>query len=450
MGPQGGTLTPMTPETRYARTTDRTHVAYKVTGEGPIDILVMRAWSSDLENEWRDPILAGILRRFSSVGRVVHLDRRGTGQSDRLEPGSRPTLEQRMDDMRAVLDAIGSERVVLIGLAHASALCSVFAATHPERTAGLVVWAPPWSLVGRGDDQAVAEWTEHIRTRWATESLAQEIVAGAAPSRVGDPQFVEWIRRDQEASGSAADAIAQWQLVTETNVDDVLPAVRVPTLVLWRAGAAGASRHFAERIPHAATVELPGEDHVFISADWRPAFNEMEAFIERVAGLEADSDSVLATVMFTDLVGSTRHARELGDRAWRDLLEQHHAAVRRELARHRGREIDTAGDGFFAAFDGPARAIRCGAAIRDAVEALGLEIRIGLHAGECERAGPALRGMAVHIGARISADARAGEILVSSTVRDLVAGSGIAFEDAGRRELKGIPEAWQLYRVASG
>jgi class 3 adenylate cyclase len=438
----------MAPETRYARTTDRTHVAYRVSGEGPIDILVMRAWTSNVENEWHEPVLAGILRRLGAIGRVVHLDRRGTGLSDRLDPETRPTLEERIDDMRAVLDAIGSERVVLIGLAHASALCSVFAATHPERTAGLILWSPPWSLVGRADSAAVEGWIERMRSGWATTELAEEVVRGAAPSRVGDDNFVEWIRRDQEASGSANEALAQWRMVVETNVDDILPSVRVPTLVLWRTGAKLASRHFAERIPDAAAVQLAGEDHAFISGDWRPALHEMEAFIEGVTDVELDASTVLATVLFTDIVGSTQLADRLGDRAWRDLLERHHSLVRRELARHRGREVDTAGDGFFAAFDGPARAIRCAAAIRAALEALDLTVRIGLHAGECERIDGGLRGVTVHVGARVGSTASGGEILVTSTVRDLVAGSGIVFEDAGWHELKGVGEPRQLFRVA--
>ena len=437
----------MTPETRYARTTDRTHVAYKVSGEGPIDILVMRAWASNVENEWRDPVLAGILRRLGAVGRVVHLDRRGTGQSDRIDPGSLPTLEQRIDDMRAVLDAISSERVVLLGLAHASALCSVFAATYPERTSGVIAWSPPWTLLGRDDPELTAGNADMIRSGWGTIEYAETIVRGVAPSRVGDGAFVEWIRRDQLESGSADDALAQWQMVTETNVDDILPGVHVPTLVLWRAGSELASRHFAQRIPDAAAVELPGEDHAFISGDWRSALDEMEAFIERVAGLEVESDRILATVLFSDIVGSTQVADALGDRGWHALLERHHGIVRRELARHRGREVDTAGDGFFAAFDGPARAIRCAASIRDAVRQLDLEVRIGLHAGECERAGSGLRGVAVHVGARIGGVAAANEILVSSTVRDLVAGAGIAFDDAGVHDLKGVPEPWRLYRV---
>jgi class 3 adenylate cyclase len=437
----------MTAETRYARTIDGTHVAYQVHGNGPIDLLVLRAWHSALEHEWNEPILAGIYRRLGSLGRVIRLDRRGIGQSDRLDEATLPTVEHRVDDMRAVLDAVGSERVVLIGLAQGAALCSVFAATYPERTAGLVIWSPTHVLVGQADFEAIRAFSDEIGDRWGTEELAREIVQTAVPSRAGDEAFIEWIRSDQLASGTASEARVQWELVAATNIDAVLPGIHVPTAVMRRAGSPDAAPHFASRIPGAAAIELPGSDHALIATDWRPALAEIERFVERVGGLEIEADRVLATVMFTDLVGSTERAAALGDAGWRDLVDRHHAVVRAALARHRGREIDTAGDGFFAAFDGPARAIRCAAAIRDAVTALGLEIRIGLHAGECERVGSGLRGMAVHVGARVSSLATTGEILVTSTVRDLVAGSGIAFADHGQHELKGIPDAWRVYRV---
>ena len=437
----------MTPETRYARTLDGTHVAYQVHGEGPIDLLVLRAWHSALEHEWNEPILAGIYRRLGSLGRVIRLDRRGSGLSDRLDGTALPTLEHRVDDMRAVLDAVGSERVVLIGLAQGAALCSVFAATYPERTAGLVIWSPTHVLVGQADPEEIEAFRDDIGDRWGTEELAREIVEAAVPSRIGDEAFVDWIRRDQLASGTAAEARVQWELVAATNIDAVLPGIHVPTAVLRRAGSPDAAPYFAARIPEAVAIELPGSDHALIATDWRPALAESERFVERVDGLELESDSVLATVMFTDLVGSTERAAAVGDAAWRAIVDRHHALVRRELSRHRGREIDTAGDGFFAAFDGPARAIRCADAIRAGVAALDLEIRIGLHAGECERVGPGLRGMAVHVGARVSSLAEAGEILVTSTVRDLVAGSGIRFADLGERELKGVPDAWRIFRV---
>lgn len=439
----------MPPETRYARTTDGTHVAYQVHGEGPIDILVLRAWHSNLDHEWEEPVLAGILRRLGSLGRVIRLDRRGTGLSDRIDRDSLPTLEHRLDDMRAVLDSVGSERVVLVGLAHGSALCCMFAATYPERTAGLVLWSPTWTLVGRADDAVVRDYGAEIEAGWGTDAMAREIVAGAAPSRVDDEDFIRWIRDDERASSSAADARVQWELVATTNIDAVLPSIHVPTAVFWRAGSAIAAPYFADRIPGAQANELPGDDHVLISTDWHRALAAIEAFIEGLDDAAPGSDRVLATVLFSDIVGSTERAVAVGDAAWRSLVDRHHAAVRRQLARHRGREIDTAGDGFFAAFDGPARAIRCAVAMREALAELGLDVRIGLHAGECERAGTGLRGAAVNVGARIGALAAAGEVLVSSTVRDLVAGSGIAFEDAGTHGLKGIPDRWRLYRVVS-
>jgi class 3 adenylate cyclase len=440
----------MTPETRYARTTDGTHVAFQMHGDGPIDILVLRAWYSNLDHEWREPILSGIYRRLGSLGRVIRLDRRGTGLSDRVDHDSLPMLEHRLDDMRAVLDAAGSERVVLVGLAHGAALCSVFAATYPERTAGLVLWSPTWTLVGRGEEAAIRDYAAAIEEGWGTDAMARDIVAGTAPSRADDEDFVRWVRDDARSSGSAADARAQWELVATTNIDAILPSVHVPTAVLWRSGSAIAAPYFAERIPQAQAIELPGDDHVLISRDWHGALAAIEGFIAGLDDVMPESDRVLATVLFSDIVGSTERATAIGDAAWRSLVDRHHAAVRRELARHRGREIDTAGDGFFAAFDGPARAIRCALAMRESLAALGLDVRIGLHAGECERVGSGLRGVAVNIGARIGSLAQSGEVLVSSTVRDLVAGSGIGFEDAGSHQLKGVPEAWKLYLVVDG
>lgn len=437
----------MTPETRYARAMDGTHVAYQVHGDGPIDILVLRAWHSNLDHEWEEPVLAGVYRRLGAVGRVIRLDRRGSGLSDRFDPTMLPTVEDRIDDIRAVLDAAGADRVVPIGLAHGSALSTVFAATYPERTCGLVLYSPPGIILGQADPTTVRAYADEIRDGWGTTEHARGIVDVSAPSRADDTAFVEWVRQDQVASSTAVEAVAQWKLVSATNIDGVLSSIHVPTLVLWREGSPLGGPYVAERIAGATTVELPGEDHVMISGDWRPWLSAVEGFVEGVQDAETDVDRVLATVMFTDVVGSTERASVLGDREWRQLVDDHHAAVRRELARFRGREIDTAGDGFFAAFDGPARAIRCAMAVREALGELGLDVRIGLHAGECERAGGGLRGVAVHVGARVGAAAASGEILVTSTVRDLVAGSGIAFEDAGTRALKGLPESRQLYRV---
>ncbi len=435
----------MTPETRYARTADGTHVAYQIHGEGLVDILVMRGWQTNIDHEWGEPVYAGMLRRLGSSARVVRLDRRGTGLSDRFDPSSPPTVEHRIDDIRATLDAAGSERVVVAGFGASSPLCAFFAATYPERTAGLVLWSPPPTL-GPIDAAAFEADRNTILQGWGALEPTRAIVQRVAPSRVDDDDFVRWLH-EERLSITAEEAAAQWRLIQQTNVEGILSSIHVPTLVMWRAGASTVGREFAARISTATAVELPGRDHMITSGDWRRPLAEIERFIESVADVEPESDRVLATVMFTDLVGSTERAASAGDLAWRAIVDQHHAAVRRELARHRGREIDTAGDGFFAAFDSPARAIRCALALRSALGDLGLGVKVGLHAGECERVGQGLRGVAVHIGARIAAQATPSEVLVSSTVRDLVAGSGIDFEDAGRHALKGVPERWQLYRV---
>ena len=438
-------------EIRYARTTDGTHVAYQAFGEGRFDLLVLRSWHSNIEHEWAEPVLAGIYRRLASLGRVLLLDRRGTGLSDPIDPQALPTLEDRIDDIRAVMDAVGAGRIVPIGLAHGGGLCAVFAATHPERTAGLVMWAPTWSIVRRPEESRIADAVDAMRRGWGTLDAATDNVRVGGPSRADDAAFVAWIQQAELLTGSAETAVGQVRLVYESSVDDVLPTIHVPTLVAWRRDSAGAepAAYVARRIPNAVVRELPGDDHMLISGDWRTALREIESFIASLDGGATDDHRVLATVMFTDIVGSTDRAAAMGDRAWRELIDRHHGLVRRELARFRGREIDVAGDGFFASFDGPARAIRCAVAIRKGLGNLGLDVRIGLHAGECERVGGGLRGQAVHVGARIGAGAAPGEILVSSTVRDLVAGSGIEFHDAGRRHLKGVPEPWQTYRVSS-
>jgi class 3 adenylate cyclase len=441
----------MIPETRYARATDGTHIAYQVHGDGPVDILAQRGWVSNLDHEWEEPILAGVYRRLGSIGRVIRVDRRGSGLSDRINPSALPTIEDRIDDIRAVMAAARSERLVLLGVGHASALHGVFAATYPERTHSLVIVSPPATVVARPPDADAALEEADARARWARRDYAAEWVAGGAPSRRSDEALVEWWRRDQALSASPEEAAALARLANETNIDDVLPAIHVPTLVLWRADSwtAPSARHLVARIPGAVARELPGNDAFLLAGDWQRAVNEIESFILGVAHSEDQPHRVLATLLFTDLVGSTELAARLGDAAWRDVVDRHHTLVRRELGRHRGREIDNAGDGFFAAFDGPGRAIRCATAIRDALDGVGLAVRIGVHAGECERVGPALRGIAVHVGARIASQAQAGEILVSSTVRDLVAGSGIGFASAGRRPLKGVDEPWHVFLVTS-
>ncbi len=447
----------MAAETRYARTTDGTHVAYQVSGDGPVDLVAMRAWITNLEHEWREPVLARMYRRLESMAWLIRLDRLGSGLSDRFRPGRMPTIEDRVDDVRAVMDAAGSRRAVLLGFAAASRLGAVFAATHPDRTAGLVLyegeareaWAPdyPWGE----SSESFESFVTMMRSGWGTRELAERIVRGAAPSRVGDAAFVSWLAEDQIQSATPEEAERLARLHFETDVREVLPAVHVPTLVLARSGSGGAelSRDLAGRIPRARYVELPGDDHMSISGDTDAILREIERFIETLRDEEQDMDRILATLLFTDVVGSTRTAAALGDRRWSEMIEAHHTRVRALLARHRGRLIDTAGDGVFAAFDGPARTIRCAKAIVDDARDLGLEVRAGVHTGECEQVGDRLRGLAVHIGARVAALAAPSEVLVSGTVKDLVAGSGLAFDDRGTRELSGVPGEWRIYAVAS-
>ena len=447
----------MAAETRYARTTDGTHVAYQVSGDGPVDLVAMRAWMTNLEHEWREPVLARMYRRLESMARLIRLDRRGSGLSDRFRPGLMPTIEDRVDDVRAVMDAAGSRRAVLVGLATASRLCAVFAATHPERTAGLILyegeareaWAPdyPWGETPESFESSLTM----MRSGWGTRELAERIVRGSAPSRVGDAAFVSWLAEDQIQSATPDEAERLARLHFETDVREVLPAVHVPTLVLARSGSGGAelSRDLAGRIPRARYVELPGDDHMSISGDTDAILREIECFIETLREEEQDMDRILATLLFTDVVGSTRTAATLGDRRWSGMIEAHHTRVSALLGRHRGRLIDTAGDGVFAAFDGPARSIRCAKAIIDDARDLGLEVRAGVHTGECEQVGDRLRGLAVHIGARVAALAAPSEVLVSGTVKDLVAGSGLAFDDRGTRELPGVPGEWRIYAVTS-
>jgi class 3 adenylate cyclase len=409
---------------------------------------------SHLEVEWESPELAGFLQRLASFARVIRYDMRGTGLSDPASPNDWPTLERRADDALAVLDAIGSARAALMGGVVGGQLAMFCAAAHPDRSAALVLagttarirWAPdyPWGLP---DDQ------QPLREREAEEGWDHG--AGAlrllAPSRVSDPGFVSWWYRLFRQSTGPGAARALVRTVFETDLRPLLPTIRAPTLVLCRSddkfvGSAHA-RYLAEQIPQATLVELPGADNLLYVGDSDTVIGEIEEFLTGVRGA-ATSERVLATVLFTDIVGSTERAAELGDRRWRDLLDAHDRTVRHQLERFRGREVNTAGDGFLATFDGPGRAIQCACAIRDALRALGVEVRIGLHTGEIEVRGGDVAGLAVNIGARVGALASGREVLVSSTVKDLVAGSGIRFEDRGEHQLKGVPGAWRLFAVA--
>jgi len=438
--------------TKYARSGD-VSIAYQVVGEGPRDLVFVPGWVSNVEAMWEEPGMAYALRRLASFSRLILFDKRGTGLSDRVAMHDLPSLETRMDDVRAVMDAAGSERAALFGHSEGGSMSVLFAATFPDRTAALVgfgvfakrLWAPDYPWAPTPEERQA--WLDRIEAEWGTPADLDDL----APSKAGDDAFAEWMAGYFRRSASPAAAAALGRMNTEIDVRDVLPAVRVPTLILHRSGDRDANveegRFIAERIPGATFVALPGTDHLF----WTERVDEVVDAVERFltgTTLGPEPDRVLATVLFTDIVGSTAQAVKMGDRQWMDALEAHRTMVRWFLDRFRGREVDTAGDGFFATFDGPARAIRCAEAVRDAALEHGIEIRAGVHTGEVEM-GEKPAGLAVHIGARVMAKAGAGEVLVSQTVKDLVAGSGLRFEDRGPQALKGVPGVWNLW-AASG
>lgn len=441
----------MQPETKYARS-GNISVAYQVMGDGPLDLVLVPGWVSHLEYAWEYPSCARFFTRLASFSRLIRFDKRGTGLSDPV--ATPPTLEQRMDDVRAVIDAVGVHRAALFGYSEGGSMSALFAATYPERTSALVmygtfakrIWDPDYPWAPTPEERQTL--LEAIETGWG----GVVDLATIAPSMVHDERFRQWFAGYSRRGASPGAALALARMNTDIDIRHVLPAIRVPTLVLHRTGDLDAKvdegRYIARRISGAKFVELPGTDHLPYVGDADSIVEEVQEFLTGVRH-SPEPDRVLTTVLFTDIVGATERAAELGDRRWRDLLESHHAIVRRELERHRGQEIDMIGDGVLASFDGPARAIRCACAIRGAVRDLGIEIRAGLHTGECERIGAKLGGIAVHIGARVASHAGDGEILVSSTVKDLVAGSGLQFEDRGTYALKGISGEWRLFAVAS-
>jgi class 3 adenylate cyclase len=428
------------------------HIAYQVVGEGP-PLVVSDQWFGNVDGQWEFPPLENLLRRLGSFSRLVLFDKRGTGASDPVALSSLPTLEEWMDDLRAVLDDAGIDRAALlcgVGAAHMGIL---FAATYPERTSALVL-VNGYARISRTPDypwgrtaEQIREYVEWIRGRWGTAGLLELL----APTVAADEEVRRLYARYERQAASPGAAGALTSMRYETDLRPVLPALQVPTLVMHRAHIVRIppehGRYLAEHIPGAKYVEVPGTDAFLWAGDPEPILGEVEEFLTGTRQVP-ESDRVLATVLFTDIVESTKRAAELGDAAWKELLEKHDDLVRAELRRFRGREVDTAGDGFLATFDGPARAIRCAQAVVDAVAGLGLEVRAGLHTGEVELAGERVRGIAVHIGARVAALAAPGEVLVTRTVKDLVAGSGIEFQDRGTRSLKGVPEEWQIY-VAS-
>ena len=425
------------PDIRYARSGD-VSIAFQVVGGGPIDLVFVPFWGN-IRWYWEEPQFARFLERLASFARLILFDKRGTGLSDRPRT---LTLETQMDDIRAVLDAVGSERAALLGAIQGSQLCALFAATYPERTRALVLYHPH---VEPADLPPIAlRSPEETRERWGTQELADEITRAILPSLAGDETVRRWFADSQRFAASPGAAAEFNRMLRDTDVSDVLPTIRVPTLVLHRHRWRAPALRVHELIPGASVAQLPGDDSPIWADDEVPP--AVEAFLAG-RGETSVPDSVLTTIFFTDIVGSTERAAALGDRGWRDLLARHHAAVRRQLARFRGQELDTAGDGFFATFDGPARAIRCAQAIIADVGELGLALRAGLHTGECELHDGKLAGIAVSLGSRVAGEAGPGQVVVSRTVRDLVAGSGIEFEDIGSRALKGIPGEWQLYAV---
>jgi len=438
------------PQTRYARSGE-VNIAYQVVGAGPLDLVLVPGFVSHLDNDWEEPRPAHGLRRLASFSRLIRFDKRGTGLSDRSV--GLPDLETRMDDVRAVMDAVGSERAALYGYSEGGPMCCLFAATYPSRVSALVLYG---SYAKRRDPDEDYPWTAtwEERQAYAAEverTWGEEADRTRMGANVDEALSDWWLRRARAAAspGAARDLIL---MNSQIDVRHVLPTIAVPTLVLHRTGDRDSKveegRYLAEHIPDAQFVELPGDDHLPWS-NGDQIIDEIEEFLTGVRR-GPDPERVLATVLFTDLVRSTEKAVELGDRRWAELIELHHAAVRRELDRYRGREIDVAGDGFFAVFDGPARAVRCAGAVRASLRRLGLVVRAGVHTGECEQVDGKLAGVAVVIGARISASADEGEVLVSATVRDLVAGSGLEFEERGERELKGVPGSWKLYAVVAG
>jgi len=441
------------PEIRYARS-GSVHIAYQVTGDGPVDLVMGLPWVTHLAVTWEDAPTAQLFRGLASFARLILFDKRGVGLSDR-DVGI-PILEERMDDFRAVMDSAGSKRAFLLGMSESAAMSILFAAAHPERTRGLILVGGyarslsahdyPW---GRTREERQAE-VRRIETEWGTPSFVEQVAADIAPSRAPDPKFIQWFARELVYGASPSSAAALERMDMEIDVRSVLPAIHVPTLVL--AGDVRKdlerSKYIASNIPRAKLVELPGKDHYFV-VDTDMTEEVVRIVREFVEELEApvESERVLTTVLFTDIVGSTQRASELGDRAWSKVLERYLRQGMEDVANYRGRIIKTTGDGFLATFDGPTRAARCACTLRDQARGMGLGIRVGLHSGECIIKEGDVQGIAVHIAARVCELANDGEVLVSGTVRDLSVGSDVNFRDRGSKPLKGVEGDWRIYSV---
>jgi class 3 adenylate cyclase len=441
------------PKIRYARSGD-VNIAYQIAGDGPIDLVYVPGWVSNIETAWEDPHVSRFLERLASFSRLILFDKRGTGLSDRVSISELPTLEQRMDDVRAVMDAADSQRAALFGASEGGVMCALFGATYPDRTAALLLYgsyakgtASADYPHGLAEQEVIDEFIEALTEVWDDAGGLLNIWA---PSASDDPVAQAAFGRYLRTGASPSAVVALTRMNAAVDIRQVLPVITVPTLVIHRSEdmivPVKAGRDLAAKIQGARYVELSGEDHLWFHGDAAAILGEVEEFLTGTRATQI-VDRILATVMFTDIVDSTRKAAALGDRRWRDLLGRHDTLMHRELERHRGRAVKTLGDGFLATFDGPARAIRCACSARDALRGLGVEVRAGLHTGECELIGDDLGGIAVNIGARVGSVAGPGEVLVSRTVTDLVAGSGIEFTDRGVHSLKGVPGEWQLYAV---
>jgi class 3 adenylate cyclase len=443
----------MRSEIRYATNRDGQAVAYQVFGKGTVDLVFIPDWVGNLEIMWEDPSLAAFLERLAGFARVICFDKRGTGLSDPVPLGAIPTWEEWMYDVGTVMDAADSQRAAIFGHGDGGTMALLFAAAHPDRTSALIL-VDTYARRTRAADypcgipeSLAGSFIDRILETWGTGEIARGV---ASWNIEVDESFVKWRGRFERVAMSPGQFNAVYPLTYAVDLRWVLPTIRVPTLVLHRSDnryvVVGNGRYLAEHIDGARFVELAGPHHIFHLGDIEAMLGPVQEF---VTGRRAvpEPERVLATVLFTDIVGATALAERLGDTAWRDVLERHFTVVRRELSNFRGREIDTAGDGVFASFDGPARGVRCALAIREGLRPLGLEVRAGLHTGECERSGEKLAGIAVHVGARIAGLAKADEVLVSRTVKELVAGSGLAFVDHGEHRLKGVSESWQLFRA---
>lgn len=438
-------------KTQYTLSGD-VHIAYQVHGSGPLDVVFVSGWVSHVELAWEEPTLEKFLSRLASFARLITFDKRGTGLSDRVPENQLPTIEERMDDLRAVMDAVGSDRAALFGFSEGGGLCTLFAATYPERTIALAlfgtfakrIWSPdyPWAPT---PEQRQREY-DHVEREWGNMMDLSHYI----PSKIGDEAFAARLATYLRRSASPGAAVALLKMNTQLDVTGVLPTVYVPTLVMHRTGDLDVNveegRWLAERIPRARFVEFSGEDHLPWVGDQGAILDEVQEFLTGVRP-EPVATRVLATILFTDIVESTRRAHQLGDKAWKAVLERHDQLCDKNVEQFRGRLIKRTGDGIHATFDGPGRAISCARGIIDGARELGVEIRAGLHTGECEIRGEETEGVAVHLAARIAALADPGEVLVSRTVRDLVAGSGLKFIDRGTHKPRGFPEEWQVFSV---